>query len=315
MEYSSSSMAVLGWFRGRGPSGFGYSSTAEQVTEGLELAGKTFLLTGCTSGLGLETLRVLALRGARVLALGRTLEKASSACERVARGAVPLGCDLSEPRSVLACVDSVLQRGVQLDGIICNAGVMLPSRVETKHGYELQFLTNHLGHFSVVTRLLDRLTSRARVVVVSSEGHRLVPRGGIAFDNLSARRGYSMWTAYGQSKLANLLFVKQLATRFADSGRIANAVHPGVIVTNLTRTLPSVLASGYRAISGLACKTIPQGAATQCYVATHPSVSAYNGEYFSDCNLAQPSAHANDAKLAQRLWEFSEAAVAELTSR
>ncbi len=308
-------MAVLSWFRGRGPSGFGYSSTAEEVTEGLELAGKTFLLTGCTSGLGLETLRVLSLRGACVLAVGRTLEKASSACERVAPSAVPLSCDLSEPRSVLSCVDSVLQCGVQLDGIICNAGVMLPSRIDTKYGYELQFLTNHLGHFTLVTRLLDRLSSSARVVVVSSEGHRLVPRGGIAFDNLSAQRGYSMWTAYGQSKLANLLFAKQLAARFAGSRKVANAVHPGVIVTNLTRTLPSVLANGYRAVSGLACKTIPQGAATQCYVAAHPAVAVCSGEYFSDCNLAQPSAHAKDAQLAQRLWEFSEASVAELIAR
>ncbi len=309
---TNAAMSVLGWFRGSGASGFGYDSTAEDVTEGAVLAGKTFLVTGATSGLGRETSRVLLLRGARVLVAGRTLESARLTCRELGGAAVPLCCDLSEPQSVAACATSVVEQQVTLDAIVCNAGLMLPSRVQTKCGHELQFLVNHIGHFILVTRLLQQLSPEGRVVMVSSEGHRLVPRGGIAFDNLDASRPYAPWTAYGQSKLANLLFAVELAERFAQGRQTANAVHPGVIVTQLTRNLSPLLINGYRAISGLACKSISQGAATQCYVATHPHVAAHNGKYFADCNLKLPSAHARDRSLARRLWLTTESIVGEL---
>ena len=306
-------VSALDWFHRVGPSGFGHAATASEVTRGLDLSGQTYLVTGCTSGLGQETLRVLTSRGARVLATGRSAEKAQRACAESGALAVPLSCDLSEPKSVLECVRAVRDRGEALTGIICNAGLMLHSGVESKYGYELQFLTNHIGHFLLVTQLLGSLSDRARVVMVSSEGHRLVPKGGIAFDNLSAERRFRTWQAYGQSKLANLLFAKELARRFTGTQRTANAVHPGVIYTNLSRHLPALLDKAFGLTAKLLSKTPAQGAATQCYVATHPDVAADNGFYFADCQHKQPSQWACDAALAGRLWEVSESITRELT--
>lgn len=140
-------MSLYSWFSGNGPSGFGYGSTAEQVTEGLSLQGKTFLVTGCGSGIGRETARVLALRGARVIATGRTLERAQRACAALPGDTLPLACELSDPHSVQACVEGVKRLGQELNGVICNAGIMALPRLERAHGYELQLFTNHIGHF------------------------------------------------------------------------------------------------------------------------------------------------------------------------
>ena len=148
---------------------------------------------------------------------------------------LPVACELTDPASIMACVDLLEAEGVLLDGVICNAGIMAVPRLEQAFGYELQFFNNHVGHFILVTQLLDRLTEDARVVVVSSGAHRAAPKGGIEFDNLSGARGYRPSRAYGQSKLANLLFAKELARRFDGTARTANAVHPGVIHTNLGR--------------------------------------------------------------------------------
>lgn len=295
-----------------GPSGFGYRSTAEEVTAGIDLRGRTVLVTGCASGLGLETVRVLALRGARVLAAARTEDKAREATRAFGPNVVPVACDLSEPASVQACVAKLAGAGETLDALICNAGIMaLPER-ELLYGYEKQFFTNHIGHFMLVTGLLDRLSARARVVVLSSGAHTLAPPEGIEFDNLDAHTGYRPFRAYGQSKLANLLFAKELARRFGHSGKTANAVHPGVINTNLQRSMSAFA----RATMGLAAplffKSIPQGAATQCYVATHPGLEGVSGEYFADCNVARSSRLSRDPELAARLWERSERIVAEL---
>src|SRR5690606_29144580 len=122
-----------------------------------------------------------------------------------------------------------------LDVILCNAGIMALPKRELRHGQELQFLTNHLGHFGLVTGLLDQLRERARVVVLSSAAHQLAPRGGIQFDDLTLEHNYTPWLAYGQSKLANLLFARALAGRLAGTQRTANAVHPGAVATPLTR--------------------------------------------------------------------------------
>lgn len=305
-------MSLLERFIPNGPSGFGYGSTAEQVTEGLSLAGKTLLVTGCNSGLGLETLRVLALRGARVVGAARTLEKAKSACASVAGETVPIACELSEPASVHACVAAVKQQGLWLDGLICNAGVMALPKLELAYGYELQFFTNHIGHFILVTGLLDRLTATGRVVILSSEAHNMASRSGIQFDNLDGSKGYGAWRSYGQAKLANLLFAKELSRRLAGSGKTANAVHPGVIDTNLGRHLDPITSFMYGVVGPLALKSVPQGAATQCYVAVHPSLSNVSGEYFASCNIAKPSSKADDRALAQRLWEVSEQIVSGL---
>jgi NAD(P)-dependent dehydrogenase (short-subunit alcohol dehydrogenase family) len=305
-------MSIYGLFARKGPSGFGYGSTAEEVTEGISLAGKTVLLTGCNSGLGLETLRVLTLRGAKVFGTARSLDKAEAACAGVGGDTVPLSCELSEPASVRACVEALTRTGVELDAIICNAGIMALPRLETKQGYELQFFTNHIGHFILVTGLLDRLSESARVVMLSSAMHKRAPNVGIEFDNLDGSKGYGAWRNYGQSKLANVLFAVQLARRFAGSQRTANAVHPGVIATNLNRHMHPVLSSLQRSSGSLFLKSIPQGAATQVFVATHPSLGGVSGQYFADCNVARPRADANDAALAERLWKVSERIVAEL---
>lgn len=293
--------------------GFGRRSTAEDVTQGLDLGGRTVLLTGCSSGLGLETMRVLCARGARVVGAARTLEGATAACGPMAGRAIPVACDLSEPSSILSAVARVRELGLPLDAVIANAGVMAPARLQQKHGYELQFFTNHVGHHLLVTRLLDRLSDAGRVVMVSSRAHHSAPPEGIRFDDLSAERSYSPWTAYGQSKLANLLFAKHLATRLPRPGQTANAVHPGVIRTNLQRHLGLGLRMVFATLGPLMMKTVPQGAATQCYVAVHPAAASVSGEYFVDCKVARPSRQARDAALAAELWERTERILASLS--
>ncbi len=306
-------MSVLSWLAGVGPSGFGAASTAEQVTDGLDLRGQRILVTGCNSGLGFEAMRVLALRGATVLGAARTHESAARACAQIAGRTEPLACELSDPASVRAAV-ATARRGGPLTAILANAGIMaLPDR-EVVHGVERQLFTNHVGHFLLVTGLTDHLTPTGRVVMLSSAAHTRAPAVGIAFDDLDASTSYSPWTAYGQSKLANVLFSNELARRFAGTGRTANALHPGVIATNLTRSLPSAFAAVWRAASPLLLKSIGQGAATGVWAATHPSLASVSGEYFANCNVARPSRQARDAGLAARLWTETEAICARLAA-
>jgi len=303
-------MSVYGMFTSKGPSGFGYRSTAEQVTEGLSLKGKMILLTGCNSGLGFETARVLTMRGATVIGTARTLEKAEAASKSVKGKMLPLECELSEPLSVRACIESVMRGGIKLDALICNAGIMALPKLETIYGFEKQFFTNHIGHFILVTGLLDQLAAEGRVVMLSSAAHKMAPKGGIEFDNLDGGKRYTPWGAYGQSKFANLLFAKELAKHLAGTKQTANAVHPGVINTNLSRHMGSAARIASSVIGPLAWKSIPQGAATQTYVAVHPDIAGVSGEYFADCNVAKSRPDAEDAGLAKKLWEVSEEIVA-----
>jgi WW domain-containing oxidoreductase len=298
-------MSIYGWFAGRGPSGFGYNSTAEEVLVGAPLAGKTFLVTGSNSGLGFETVRALAGAGARVVATARTEEKAADAFRGRPGEVIPLALELSEPASVRAAVAAMRALGHPLDGIVANAGIMaLPTRT-LQHGYEAQFFTNHVGHFLLVTGLLDRLTPTGRVVMLSSEAHRNAPAEGIRLDDLAAEKSYGAWMAYGQSKLANILFARELAKRLP-SGQTANSVHPGVIATNLVRHMNPVLQGIWRYAGPVVfLKTTPQGAATSCYVAANPAAGATSGEYWADCNVATPAAHGRDDALAAALWERS----------
>lgn len=297
----------------RGPNGFGYGSTADDVTAGVDLRGKTVLLTGSTSGIGFESLRVLGARGAHVLATARTAAKAEAACKEAGvTSYTAIACELADPTSVRACVQAVKATGRALDVVLANAGIMALPKREVAFGYELQFFTNHIGHFLLVTSLLDTLSDAARVVVVSSEAHRNAPRGGIELDNLSGERGYTAWRAYGQSKFANILFAKGLAARFRGTRRVANALHPGVIHTKLARYANPMVELGYRIAGPIALKDIPQGAATQCFLAAHPSGADTSGLYFSDCNPKAPRRDAEDAELAERLWTKSEAIVREL---
>jgi NAD(P)-dependent dehydrogenase (short-subunit alcohol dehydrogenase family) len=305
-------MSLAALLKGKGNSGFGYGSTADEVTQELDLTGRRYLVTGSTSGLGAETVRVLIARGATVLSTARTMGVAKANCETLGVRAVPFALELSEPASVRGCVAEVSARGEPLDGIITNAGIMALPKRTVQHGLELQFLTNHIGHFLLVTALLPLLSPKGRVVVLSSSAHNMAPSEGIQFDNLDGSRSYSPWVAYGQSKLANLLFAKALALRLPSPEQTANAVHPGVINTGLQRSMNSFMAGTLRLMGPLFLKDIPQGAATQTFVATHPSVANVRGEYFADCNVSKCSKLASDTSLAERLWETSEQIVANL---
>jgi NAD(P)-dependent dehydrogenase (short-subunit alcohol dehydrogenase family) len=327
-------MSLYGLIKPKGPSGFGYSSTAEEVTAGLSLAGKTILVTGCNSGLGFETMRVLALRGARVLGAARTEAKAQRACAAVTgaaattvtstaatavtrKTATGIACDLSDPASVRDCVELLKVRNVRLDVIICNAGIMRLPRLTQAHGYELQFFTNHIGHFMLVTGLLGALAENGRVVMLSSASHLKAPAQGIQFDNLSGEKFYDPLVNYGQSKFANILFAKELARRFAGTARTANAVHPGAIRTGLSRYIEApawAINLAFNIGNVLAFKTIPQGASTECYVAVNPGAATISGAYFANCNVAVPRSDANDPALAAKLWEVSERIVAGLSA-
>jgi len=290
---------------------FDKATTAEEVTTGLDLKGQTALVTGATSGIGLETARVLALRGAHVLVTGRTLEKARAACESIPGRATPLACELEDFDGVAECAARVTQLGVPLDMLICNAGIMAPPRLELVRGLEKQYVVNHLSHFLLVHRLLDavRAAPAGRVVMVSSSAHKWAPPGGIAFDNLTGEKGYDPRVFYGQSKLANALVARELAKRLAGSGTTANSVHPGLIITNIIRYIPTwqqLLAPLLGPLLRSRIKTTPQGAATTCYVAAHPDTAKISGRYFADCAVATPEKVMEDDKLAARLWADAE---------
>jgi WW domain-containing oxidoreductase len=305
-------MSVIQIFKRNGKSGFGYGSTAEEVTKDLSLQGKSILVTGCNSGLGYETARVLSLRGAQVIGTARTLDKARTALQQLEGQVVPFECELSEPASVRTCLENIQKAGLKFDALICNAGIMALPKLEQAHGLELQFFTNHIGHFMLVTGLLKQLKEQGRVVMLSSSAHQMAPRGGIDFDNLSGEKHYRDWTAYGQSKMANLLFSKELARRLKGTSQTANAVHPGVINTNLGRHMSSVARSVMGVVGPLVLKTTEQGASTQVFAAVHPSVASVSGEYFADCNVQTPRTDAENPDLAKRLWEKSEEIVAKL---
>jgi NAD(P)-dependent dehydrogenase (short-subunit alcohol dehydrogenase family) len=225
-----------------------------------------------------------------------------------------VACELSDPASVQACAAQVIAFGRPLDAIICNAGIMALPTLNQKFGYELQFFTNHIGHFILVTSLLDSLADKGRVVMVSSDAHNGAPKEGIQFDNLTGEREYGAWSNYGQSKLANLLFANHLAKRLEGSGKTTNALHPGVIHTNLTRSMNPIARGALALAAPLVLKSTGEGAATQCYLAVHPSVDGVAGKYFSDCNVGKSSSRGRDAEMAAKLWEVSEEIVAEVTA-
>jgi WW domain-containing oxidoreductase len=313
-------MSILSLLKRNGENGLGYGTTAAEAVASLDLTGRTILVTGCRSGLGLETILALGGRGARIIGTARTEELARAALARIAPGPgpgagvqhLPLACQLADLASVRACVAAVGRAAPPLDAIVCNAGIMALPRLEQAYGYELQFFTNHLGHFTLVTGLLERLAPRGRVVVVSSDAHRRAPREGIAFDNLSGEKRYVPWEAYGQSKLANLLFSNELARRLGGAGRTANALHPGVIKTPLSRHIPGLAQLALALASPFVLKSPAEGAATQSYLAAHPRVAEVSGRYFKDCQPATPSALGRDGDLATRLWDESERIVARL---
>lgn len=293
---------------------FNKNNTAENVTQGLDLTGKNVLITGVNSGLGQETMRVLESHGAHILGAARTLDKARSAAELNGGKVTPLECELSDFRSVKNCADSVKALGIPIDILICNAGIMALPKLQLANGFEQQFNTNHLGHFILVHNLLEQVkqADQGRIVMLSSLGHKLAPLKGIDFNNLDGSKGYHGWKFYGQSKLANLLTAVALSKKLEGSNATANAVHPGIIKTNLSRNMSGIqgllinnpLSSMLMKIA-MGGKTIAQGAATQCYVATAPELADVSGKYFSDSNQERPSRLAQNEALASNLWDYS----------
>lgn len=284
-------------------SSFTRVSTAEQVTAGSNLAGKTAVVTGCNSGIGFETMRVLALRGAHVIGAARTLDKSKEACRRVSGETTPVALELTDFESVVACANAIHDMNVSIDMLILNAGIILGDWQQV-NGLEKQFVVNHLGHFILTQRLLDRVIAarQGRVVTVGSGNHKQAPGSGIQFADLSGRHWYTK--GYHHSKLANGLFSLELSRRLRDTRATSNCVTPGPVDTNIRRYLPSSSAPPNM-------KTPAQGAATVCYVATHPALGKVTGEYFADCNPAPQSAHQTDRAMAAKLWQVS----TELTRR
>ncbi|XP_076887503.1 short-chain dehydrogenase TIC 32, chloroplastic-like [Bidens hawaiensis] len=302
----------------KGESGFSAKNTAEDVTKGIDGHGLTAIITGPTSGIGLETARVLALRGVHVVMGARNLEAAAKCKEDIIKG-IPgaridvMKIDVSSLESVRNFANEYISMGLPLNILICNAGVMMSPFSLSKDGIESQFATNYLGHFHLTNLLLDtmKVTARncgreGRIILTSSLLHRTTYKGGIRFDKLNDEQSYNSSNAYGQAKLASILHAKELARRLKEEGAdiTVNVLHPGVIPTSLSRhsSFMSVFIYG---LFKYFQKTIPQGASTTCYLALNPQVNGVSGEYFADNNVAEPTAYAKDAELAKKLWEFS----------
>jgi NAD(P)-dependent dehydrogenase (short-subunit alcohol dehydrogenase family) len=316
----------------------GAQSTTDEVLAAIDLSGRTAVVTGASGGLGLETARALAARGAHVVLAARDAARTEEAMESIraqhpdsSLAAVTL--DLGSLVSVEAAADELLAMAPQIDLLINNAGVMACPFSRTADGFELQFGTNHLGHF-LFTNLLApsvlraRSEGGARVINLSSAGHSM---GDVDFDDPNfERREYNPWVAYGQSKSANILFSVGLDARWVDFGVRSLAVHPGGIHTDLgrhltaetvaflqTRLAAAAEANERSGAPAFQWKSIPQGAATSVWAATAPELEGVGGRYCEDCGLAdirpegasasgQVSASAVDTANAERLWELSE---------
>ncbi|MED6121068.1 Short-chain dehydrogenase TIC 32 B, chloroplastic [Stylosanthes scabra] len=313
-------VGVISLVTGRaGSSGFGSASTAEQVTHGIDASNLTAIVTGGASGIGLETARVLALRNVHVIIGVRNTVAAKNAKEDIVKQNPSarldiLQLDLCSLNSVTSFVHNFLALQLPLNILINNAGVMFCPFKLSENGLETQFHTNHLGHFLLTKLLLDKMKETAeatgiegRIINLSSIAHNYTYRKGIRFHKLNERKGYDNKKAYGQSKLCNILHANELSRRLREEGvNIAvNSVHPGVIMTPLMRH-SSYLMHFLKIFTFYIWKNIPQGAATTCYVALHPSVKGETGKYFVDCNKIKPSKFASNEKLGRKLWDFSE---------
>lgn len=294
-------------------SDFDAGVTAEEITAGIDLTGRRVLVTGATSGLGYETMRVLAMRGAHVYGTGRTLQKAESACSSVDGKTTPLQLELTDFDSVAACADAFAATGQPLDILVNNAGVMALPELRQAYGLEQQFVINHLGHFLLTNRLMPQLRAadRARIVVVSSSALKWADPAGIEWDNLSGDSDYDPRRAYGQSKLANCLFTIELARRLEGTGMIVNSMNPGPVLTDLQRHAPDWLVWLGEALGPMFMKSPSEGASTICYLAAHPLVADVSGQYFIDCNPVSLGGNSEDPEMAARLWSVSTELVRE----
>lgn len=286
--------------------------TAEEITKNLDLSNKTIVITGVSSGIGFETMRVLAMRGAHVIAIGRTLEKAKNAGNSVVGKITPLQCDLTDLNSVKLCAAQIIALNIPIDVLICNAGIMALHELTVKDGLELQFFTNYMAHFLLIYLLQKSICAAqaGRIVVVTGEAFRSTVKGGIDFNNLDGSKGYSPWRFYGQSKLANLLCAVSFNERLKQYSVTANSVHPGIISTNLMRNMGGILGWLLRSslaawIIGFFYQTVEEGAAAQCYLAVHPDTAGIGGAYFLGTKRAEPSYYGRSKDLADKLWDFS----------
>src|SRR6202158_1890552 len=307
---------------------FGAESTAAEVIAGIDLTGRRAIVTGGASGIGVETARALASANAEVTLAVRNLEAGERVADDIAastgnKQVLVATLDLADPASIGALVARwsgalVARWSGPLHLLVNNAGVMrLPELQLTPDGWEMQFATNHLGHFALAVGLHDALTAagNARIVSVSSRGHLRSP---VIFEDINfTARPYDPGLAYGQSKTANVLFAVEATRLWAADGITANAVHPGAIAaTNLSRYMSPEALAETRSSGMYQFKTIEQGAATSVLVATSPLVEGIGGGYFEDCNEAlvvdsdhsSPfgvAPHALDPEAAARLWQVS----------
>jgi NAD(P)-dependent dehydrogenase (short-subunit alcohol dehydrogenase family) len=280
------------------PSGFGRQTTAEEVLAGRDLRGKVAIVTGGHAGLGLETTRVLSNAGATVVIGARDPKKAQMAVAKM-KNAEVAQLDLASPSSVDRFANEFLSSNRALDLLINNAGVMATPLMRDERGHELQFATNHLGHFQLTARLWEALkkSRNARVVALSSVGHMW---GGVDFSDPNFdKRPYDKWAAYAQSKSANALFALELDKRGQEHGLRAFAVHPGGILTDLSRhmTDEDLRSYGVSRVNGVITipdvtklperfKTVEQGAATTIWAAVSPQLNGKGGVYCEDCDIA-----------------------------
>ncbi|KAL2229462.1 UNVERIFIED_CONTAM: Short-chain dehydrogenase TIC 32 B, chloroplastic [Sesamum indicum] len=305
-----------------GPSGFGSASTAEQVTQGIDATNLTAIITGGASGIGLETARVLALRNAHVIIAARNMETANDAKQLIlkdnhnARVDV-LKLNLASLKSVKAFADNFIALNLPLNILINNAGIMFCPYELSEDGIEMQFATNHLGHFYLTNLLLEKMKDTAnstgiegRIINLSSVAHLHTYEEGIRFEHINDNSSYDDKKAYGQSKLANILHANELSRQLQAEGIniTVNSVHPGLIMTNLFKYSGFLMhfdAGILKICTFILWKNVHQGAATTCYIALHPGLKGVSGKYFVDCNKFKPSRVARSEVLAKRLWDFS----------
>lgn len=319
---------------------FGATSTTEEVLCGVNLRGKRILVTGVSAGLGVETARAFAAHGAQVLGAARDLDKAKAATARVQKDAAAnggrfelVGLDLTSLKSVRACADALLAKGEPFDVVIANAGVMATPFSLTLDGFEMQFGTNHLGHFVLVNRIAPLLRAGGRLINLSSAGHRY-SNVDLEDPNFESTP-YEPFVAYGRSKTANILFAVEFDRRHRERGVRAAAVHPGGIRTELGRYMePGQIEKLIERINqqGVAdgkgpfqWKTIPQGAATSVWAGVVAPTDEIGGQYCENCHVAHivpetatssaisegVRGYALDAKNAKALWKKSEELVGE----
>lgn len=279
-----------------------------------DMQGKTVVVTGGNSGIGLETAEALAGMGARVIVTARNADKGRAAVAGIVQrlgghAQVQLVVfDLSDLASVRRGADEILEQAPRLDVLVNNAGVVLSERHETVDGFEATFATNHLGPFLLTNLLLDRIreSTPSRIVNVASTAHNTA-RKGIPFDDLQSTKHYRGMRVYGESKLANILFTLELARRLAGTGVTANALHPGTVRTGYGADgdARGFLAFGIK-IAKPFFLSAAKGARTSIYLASSPAVEGVTGQYFDKCKPAKSRRWAQDAEAAQRLWQVSE---------